>query len=174
MVKLLTLSLLFILFACQTESRNPQDTQNPLKQVELLTPAGDKINTRIVVTPEDQQQGLSGVKAEDFAENEGMLFYYMEEDEKHFWMPDTYFALDIFYLDKDLKILDVVRNLPFYIGRANPNLIPKARPVWCRHTLEMKASSEISKRLKVGDVLKWNGKYSLIEMQERVKAKLSH
>lgn len=160
MGKLLTLLLLLTLSACQSESRNSRDAQNPLKKVELITPSGESIETTVVITPAEQEQGLSGVKPEDFQDNQGMLFFYLSEDERHFWMPDTYFDLDLFYLDKDLKIIDIVRKLPFYVGRANQDLIPRARGVWCRHTLEMKSTSAIAQKLKIGDVLKWKGAYS--------------
>ncbi len=161
MVKLISLLMLLALSACQSESRNSQDAHNQLKKIELITPSGESIETTMVITPAEQELGLSGVKPEDFEDNQGMLFFYPSEDERHFWMPDTYFDLDLFYLDKDLKIIDIVRKLPFYVGRANPDSIPRARGVWCRHTLEMKASSPLSKRLKIGDVFKWKGAYSI-------------
>ena len=172
MRKLLTLILLFTLFACQSESRKSSDNQNPLKSVELITAAGDSIATSVVFTPKDQEQGLSGVKPEDFEENQGMLFFYLEDEERHFWMPDTYFDLDLIYLDKDLKVLDIIRKLPFYVGRANMELIPRARGVWCRHTLEMKATSPISARIKIGDVLKWKAPVSLQEAENLIKKNL--
>jgi len=171
MGKLLTLSLLLVLFACQSESRNSSDHQHPLKSVELVTPSGDIIQTTLAIDPKDQEQGLSGVKPEDFKDDQGMLFFYVEDEERHFWMPDTYFDLDLFYLDKDLKVIDVIRKLPFYVGRANLDLVPRARGVWCRHTLEMKAASEISQRLKLGDTLKWKAKATLQETEEAVKKK---
>lgn len=169
MGKLLTLLLLLTLSACQSESRNSKDAQNPLKKVELITPSGESIETTVAITPAEQEQGLSGVKPEDFEANQGMLFFYLSEDERHFWMPDTYFELDLFYLDKDLKIIDIIRKLPFYVGRANPDQIPRARGVWCRHTLEMKSASAIAEKLKLGDVLKWKGAYS--PEQTEVEAK---
>jgi uncharacterized membrane protein (UPF0127 family) len=168
MGKLLTLLLLLTFSACQTESRNARDIQNPLKKVELVTPSGESIETTVAITASEQEQGLSGVKSEDYKENQGMLFYYLNEDERHFWMPDTYFDLDLFFLDKDLKIIDIIRKLPFYVGRANQDLIPRARGVWCRHTLEIRADSSIAKKLNVGDVLKWKGTYSLQETEAEV------
>ena len=169
MRKLLTLSLLFVLFACQSESRNSSDHQRPIKSVELVTPAGDTIQTTLAIDPKTQEQGLSGVKPEDFNDHQGMLFFYLGDEERHFWMPDTYFDLDLFYLDKDLKVIDVIRKLPFYVGRANLDLVPRARGVWCRHTLEMKAASTIAQRLKLGDRLKWKGNATLQQTEEDVK-----
>jgi uncharacterized protein len=166
MRKLLTLLVLLALWACQSES------QDPLKNVVLKSPAGDAIQTILVYTPKDMEQGLSGVQPDDFQDHQGMLFFYLLEDEKHFWMPDTYFDLDIFYLDKDLKILDINRKVPHYIGRANPQLIPRARGVWARHVLEMRASSALASKLKIGDQLQWDSKLSLKETENQITKNL--
>lgn len=165
MIKLLTLSLLVFLFACQTESRK----SNPLKFAQLVTKSGDVIETGLAVTPQEQEQGLSGVKPENFGDNQGLLFFNLEDSEKNFWMPDTYFDLDLFYLDRDLKVLDIVRKLPFYIGRANPSMIPRARGVWARHVLEMKASSPVSAKIQIGDTLEWKGEKSLQDTESLIR-----
>lgn len=155
MTKFLTLWLMLTLISCQSESRKQS------KEGALLTPSGEMIKTRLAVTPPEQEQGLSGVQPSDFGDDQGMLFYYNEDSDKFFWMPDTYFDLDLFYLDKDLVILDIVRKLPHHKGRHNEALIPRARGVWCRHTLEMKAGSQIANGLKTGDKLIWKGSSSL-------------
>jgi uncharacterized membrane protein (UPF0127 family) len=166
MGKLLTLLLLLTLSGCQTES------QDPLQQIELMTPQGDIIKTKLIYRPKDMEQGLSGVRSADFHEDQGMLFFYLDEGDKHFWMPDTYFDLDLIYLDKDLKILDIIRKLPHYIGRNNPGLIPRARGIWCRHVLEMKASSVISLNLKIGDKLQWKSQPDLSKTEAQIKKNL--
>jgi uncharacterized membrane protein (UPF0127 family) len=166
MRKFLTLSLLFILFACQSGSR-PSESQ-----IELTLPSGERVKTTLAITAAEQEQGLSGIRPEDFADDDGKLFFNLNYDERHFWMPDTYFDLDLFYLDKDLKVIDLIRKLPHYIGRNNSNLIPRARGVWCRHVLEMKSTSEISQKIKVGDVLKWKGSLSLQETEEKAQKNL--
>jgi uncharacterized membrane protein (UPF0127 family) len=167
----LTLLILFGLLSCQSESRKGQ--QNPLKNVQLRSPHGDVIKTTIVYTEADQTQGLSGVRPDNFEDDQGMLFFYTEDSDKFFWMPDTYFDLDLIYLDKDLKILDIIRKLPHYIGRSNPDMIPRARGVWARHVLEMKASSPVPARLKVGDTLKWDSPLSLAETEKKIKEALT-
>lgn len=169
MRKLLVLLSLFALLSCQSESQN----QNPLKKVELQTSFGSSIEATLAIESKDQEMGLSGVKPEDFDDAEGMFFFYTQDDERHFWMPDTYFELDLFYLDKDLKVIDIVRKLPFYIGRANPNLIPRARGVWCRHVLEMKSTSPIAQKISIGEKLIWKGQIPLLEVERIVKEKLT-
>lgn len=166
MRKLLTLLVLVSLWSCQSES------QDPLRKLILRTPSGDSIQTVLVYTPKDMERGLSGLKPEDFEDDEGMLFFSLSENEKQFWMPDTYFDLDIFYLDSELKILDINRKVPHYVGRANPQLIPRARTVWARHVLEMKSSSALAAKLQVGDQLQWESKLSLRETESEVLKKL--
>ncbi len=163
MTKFLTLLVLLSLWACQSESRNP------LKKIELKTPSGTLIPTRLVYTPADMEKGLSGTKPDEFAENEGMLFFYLSEDEKHFWMPDTYFDLDLIYLDKELRITEIIRKVPHYVGRLNPDAIPRVRGVYARHVLEMKATSPVSNGLKVGDKLDWVSGISLSETESKIR-----
>jgi uncharacterized membrane protein (UPF0127 family) len=169
MRKLIGLVLLLALFSCQSESRKSIDQFTPLKQVQLTTPKGETIETTLAISPGEQEQGLSGVKPEDFSEDQGMLFFYTQDDERHFWMPDTYFDLDLIYLDKELKITDIIRKLPHHIGRTHQDLIPRARPVWARHVLEMKSSSKIATQLKEGDVLQWRGTKTLKETEDLVR-----
>lgn len=168
MRKLLTLLLLLCLFgSCQSESRKP--LPEAIRHMELITPKGQTIKTQLVFTEQDQEQGLSGIQAADFSSDQGMLFFYPDEGMKNFWMPDTYFDLDLFYLDNSLKILDVIRKLPHYIGRHSPDLIPRARGVWARHVLEMKSDSELAQGLQVGDTLKWQGRFSLDETDKKIR-----
>lgn len=171
MGKFLTLLLLTLLSSCQSESRKP--LPEAIRRMELIAPSGEVIKTHLVFTEPDQTQGLSGVQPDDFAQDEGMLFYYPEEGMKYFWMPDTYFDLDLHYLDSHFKIVDIIRKLPHYIGRHNEALIPRARAVWSRHVLEMKADSPLSQKLKVGDQIQWKGKYSLDETDKKIKEYLS-
>lgn len=166
MRKFLTLLSLTLLLSCQSES-HPDGGKDP-GSTTLVTPGGKSIQTRVVFREQDQIQGLSGVKSEDFDEDEGMLFWYVDEGMRYFWMPDTYFDLDLFYLDKDLKVIDIIRKLPHYVGRHNESLIPRAREVWSRHVLEMKATSPIGATINVGDTLKWKGEMSLSETEAKI------
>lgn len=171
MAKLILISLLFIIFGCQTNSRL-SESQFSFGKVELITPNGEKISTFLAVTMPEQERGLSGVQPDEFSDNEGMLFFYTEEGPRYFWMPDTYFDLDLFYLDKDLKIIDIIRKLPHFKGRANPELIPRARGIWAKHVLEMKSTSEIGRKLSLGQKLEWKGSSDLKTFEKTVQEKL--
>jgi len=132
-----------------------------LKQGKLQLASKEQITVALALSAHEQTQGLSGVQAEDFKDNQGMLFVYARDRRRQFWMPDTYFDLDIFFLDKDLQVIDVDRDVPHYIGRDNPAQIPRAKAVFCRHVLEMKADSPLAQKIKIGDQLTWLGPDSL-------------
>ncbi len=163
MTKFLTLCLMITFLSCQSESRKT------LSEGLLTTPRGESIKTRLAITATEQEQGLSGVQPADFDDDQGMLFYYRDESDKFFWMPDTYFDLDLFYLDQNLVVLDIVRKLPHHKGRHNEALIPRARGVWCRHTLEMKAGSKIASGIQIGEKLSWKGNGTLEEIVSKVQ-----
>ena len=153
----------------QETGTTPQ--QNPLKDVVLQTSSGDKIQTSIAYTEEDQLDGLQNVQDSEFAEDQGKLFFYLSESARTFWMPNTYFNLDIIYLDEDMKIIEIVWNMPHYTGDVNSE-IPRAPTITSRHVLEMKAGSPISSKLKVGDTLKWQSSLTLDETESRVEERL--
>lgn len=176
----LVLVLLFNLTACgkgdSNNSLQPQieppetteETKDPLKNVELISPSGEIIKTSIAYTPRDQSQGLQGVKPEEFAENEGKLFFYLKDSARTFWMPNTYFNLDIIYLDRELKITDIVWNIEHYTGNVDSE-IPRAPRISSRHVLEMKSGSVISSKLKVGDQFQWNSPLTLQQTESKIR-----
>lgn len=162
MRKLLTLCFLFLMASCQSGSKDP------MKYAELITPAGQTIKTTLAITGAEQEKGLSGTQSDDWDEDQGMLFFYLQDSELRFWMPDTYFDLDIFFLDKDLKIVDVVRKVPHFIGKTPFADIPRVRGVWARHVLELKAGSKLSDSIKVGDYLRWQSPLTLQQIESKI------
>lgn len=141
---------------------------DPLEEVELITPDGSVINASIADTASEQTQGLQNVQEDEFSENEGKLFFYLKDSARTFWMPNTFFDLDIIYLDKNLKITDIVRNVPHYTGNVNSE-IPRAPTITSRHVLEMKADSPVADNLKEEDILRWRSSLTLEETEERVR-----
>lgn len=145
--------VLFFLLTIATACQSKVDA-HPEEWAYLVTPQ-DKILVRLAITDQQQIKGFSGTLDSEWPDDDGLLFVNDEERLHGFWMPDTYFDLDLFYFDKDFKIIDIERKLPHFIGRTPENRIPRAREVWARHILEMKSKSVVGQRLKVGDQLKF-------------------
>lgn len=123
------------------------------KTTTLSTNTGKIIKTYIASSAQQQTQGLSGIKPHELADNEAMLFEYDREGPRSFWMPNTFTDLDIFFLDSNYKVLYVDRNVPAHPGMTEPPAIARTRTVFAHHVLELKATSPLSKEIKVGDTL---------------------
>jgi hypothetical protein len=112
------------------------------KKVYLKTPSGNRFKTYLAITQEESVQGLSKVRQHEFANDEAMLFIGKSEQPRSFWMPDTYFNLDIFFLSKDLKVLNVERNVPHHPGESTPPEIYTTGTYKSTHVLELKHSKK--------------------------------
>jgi hypothetical protein len=56
-----------------------------------------------------QAKGL--MHREKLDENSGMLFIFSNEAKRTFWMKNTYIPLDLIYISKDKKIIEIKENL---------------------------------------------------------------
>lgn len=106
-------------------------------------------------TYKEQKRGLSKIKDEDFPHGEGMFFTGNKMYMRQFWMPETHFNLDIVFLNSDLYILDIHRNLAHFPKPAPRSKIPMSKEVFSRHILELKSGSPLAKQIKIGQFLKW-------------------
>ena len=68
-----------------------------------------------------------------------------------------------------MKIVEVDRNVPHFPHYEPFNSIPRAKTVFARHVLELKAGSPISKKLKIGDVLIIDEQFTHQEIHQIIK-----
>lgn len=165
LIKKLQILLVLSCFSCLGAKQD----LSALKNGELETPSSEILKTRLAVSIQAQTQGLSGIQEADFGDDEAMLFYYKSRGIRQFWMPDTYFNLDLFFLDETLTIIDIERNLAAHPGMQEPPAIPRSRSVMAHHVLEIKAASPIARKLKIGDQLKWKSQPSLDERGSKIR-----
>ena len=126
--------------------------------------AKDTVSLRFAITKAEHTHGLSGLKSTEFKDTEGMLFVNRELGPRKFWMPDTYFNLDIIFLDQNLKIVGIEKNVAAHPGMKEPPEIVKTGVYSAQFILETKAMCKFSKNLKIGDQLTYLGKPSLSEI----------
>ncbi len=132
--------------------------------IQLALPDGTILRTQLAITPEEQRRGLSGVSSKQFAGDQAMLFVYPQKGWRSFWMPNTYFNLDIFFLDGDLKVLYIERNLTAHPGHSEPPPIQRTKSYLAQHVLEMRADSSAARKLKAGMALRWISPTSLSQI----------
>jgi uncharacterized membrane protein (UPF0127 family) len=118
--------------------------------------SGTKFPVFLAITPEEQARGLSQLADKDFPDSFGMLFLNEEMAPRTFWMPDTYFDLDIIFLDESFKIVMIDKNVPHHPGRSETPPIYRTPSVEAMHILEVKAGSSLSKLIQNGDTVSWD------------------
>ena len=123
----------------------------------LILPDKTEINiTHLLVDARTRAKGLSGVSGQDFGARDGALFVFKREGWRAFWMPDTYFDLDIVFLDKNFKIIHIERNVPHHSSKKGD--IPRVPHQWAHYVLEIKGRTFLSKKLKKGMLLQFKGR----------------
>jgi len=121
--------------------------------VTLSTEKGKEIRTVLAISKKNKDQGLSGIKKNSFKKDQAMLFYYKKDGMRKFWMPNTYFNLDIFFLDSKLEVKYIERNVPHHPGFSEPPTIYRTKVYFSRHVLEMRSDSDLAKKIQPGHKL---------------------
>ena len=71
-----------------------------------------KLFLEVADTFEKRQYGL--MNREYIKPNSGMLFIWKDLEKRTFWMKNTYFDLDLFFLGKEGQVLEIYRNAKAY------------------------------------------------------------
>jgi uncharacterized membrane protein (UPF0127 family) len=125
----------------------PSIHRSHLKPIELR---GGTLYVRVVETPADREKGLSGVKR--LPHDEGLLFDFKSDAQWGIWMKDMYIPIDIIWLDKDRKVVHIVRD-------AQPELSTKKtfRPTEdARYIIEVNSGKASRYMIKTGDVIQFD------------------
>ena len=99
-----------------------------------------------------QERGFSGHAP--ITDNEGMFFIFKEPDNYGFWMKDMLFPIDILWMDADLKIIHIEKNV-------KPDSYPKVfyPEAPALYVLEISAGEAQKLQIKIGDTVKIVKKY---------------
>lgn len=110
----------------------------------------------LAVTSEERRQGLSG--REFMGQDAGMLFVFEEESQRHFWMLDMHFPLDIIWIDGQCRLLDVAADVPAPPPGASSEEIARVQsPSPARYVLEVNAGEAARNGLLPGDPVAFGG-----------------
>lgn len=107
----------------------------------------DLIKVNVGIADDSQERAKGLMFRERLDENSGMLFIFENEEYETFWMKNTLIALDIIYIDKNLKIVDIKHAVPC---KEEPcNLYTSSKPA--KYVLEVNENFTAKNNLKPGD-----------------------
>ena len=165
---LLTLIALASLVSCNNDAVS-QKLPSSIEEIRELKIENSKkipLDIKLAIGPYETSLGLSGVLPDQYKETQGLFFFFISDEDRTFWMPDTFFNLGIIFLDENLKVLHIERNFPAHPGRSENPPIPRTPIVKCRYVLEIKANAPFGKDLNVGDTLLLKSNYSIEKIRE--------
>lgn len=87
----------------------------------------------------------------NLARDRGMLFVFPEDCRPSFWMKNVKFALDMIWLDRNKRIIQINENVPTCTIVCDA--VPATRD--CRYVLEVNAGFTDQNKIKLGDKLKF-------------------
>ena len=77
-------------------------------QLTFISPDSSQKESILIEIAEDDYSRANGLMfREDLAENQGMLFIFEEERQQYFWMKNTPVSLDMIFVNKEHKIVNV-------------------------------------------------------------------
>ncbi len=86
------------------------DAQRGQYYVVFRKESGEKtiVSVELATTQKEHAKGLMFRK--ELAKDHGMLFIFKVEQQRSFWMKNTFIPLDIIFLSKDLRIISIALN----------------------------------------------------------------
>ncbi len=118
----------------------------PLEPLTIDTASGPhRFKVEVMRTEPERERGLMYRKT--MPRDHGMLFEYQAEQPVAFWMHNTYLPLDLIFIGKDGRVVNVARDAK----PMDDSLIPSAGPAL--GVLELDAGSAKAIDLKAGDVV---------------------
>jgi uncharacterized protein len=170
--KLTLISFLLLSASCNDKKRQStvrrSDPFSLVRNIKLALPSGKMIDTKLAITNREQTIGLSGKKLAQMTKTEGLLFFYLNDGRRQFWMPNTYFDIHIIFLDKDLKVVGLERNVPHHPGKQEPPKIYRTKAYLARHVLEIRADSPLGEEIAIDTKFAWYSKTSLLETESHI------
>jgi uncharacterized membrane protein (UPF0127 family) len=145
--------ILFFVLCCMAGAGCSE--QRPVTLEEFGTrvvtlPDGQRIRAEVMMRPEDMMRGM--MFRDSLAPNRGMLFIHDRPGEYTYWMYQVRIPLDIIWMDKNRRIVEMSPNTPPCKTKASQC------PSYGGHkeammVLELAAGSIEKHHLRVGDVL---------------------
>lgn len=111
---LAALSAVLLLSACAAPDKAAGATTeagaiSPLEDLQIVTRTATH-NFKVEVADEESERTTGLMNRPSMAPDRGMLFEFEDEQERSFWMHNTYIPLDIIYIDHTGRIVSIAAN----------------------------------------------------------------
>jgi len=105
------------------------------------------VQAEIADTDQARSQGL--MYRDSLADTEGMLFVFPSPDRYAFWMKNMRISIDIIWIDKDKRVVDIKSRVP-PCGDACESMAPSNDALY---VLELRSGFTDDHNIKIGDVV---------------------
>ena len=99
------------------------------------------------IADNEQKRSYGLMNREDMKSNSGMLFIWKDRQIRNFWMKNTHFNLDLFFLNNQGEIIEIYKNAKAF---DETNIKSKEK---VKYVLEMNAGEQ---NFQIGNKLKCN------------------
>ena len=137
-------------FLTLSEGTAYSESNHPIFKQIVCTVKVNKINPRelsIELADTEYKRSYGLMNREDMKSNSGMLFVWKDRQIRNFWMKNTHFNLDLFFLNNQGEIIEIYKNAKAFDER---NIKSKEK---VKYVLEMNAGEQ---NFKIGNKLKCN------------------
>jgi uncharacterized membrane protein (UPF0127 family) len=139
-------ALVLVLFLHFRQTSKPVDVKPLIKYDDTISLGQVQIPVTIADTPEKQEQGLSNTIS--LPENAGKFFVFKDIGKYGFWMKDMNYSLDIIWIDENLKIIAISKDLK---PETYPTVFYPPSPV--KYVLEVNAGFSTRNNIIVNQLL---------------------
>jgi len=100
-----------VFVSCQNKKFNL-----PVKEIEILTSAGDSVFVKAEVAQKEEERNYGFMNRKNIPEGTGMLFVFEKDQVLSFWMKNTSHPLSIAYIDRTGTIQNIFDMTPFSLA----------------------------------------------------------
>jgi uncharacterized protein len=147
MSRVLLPALLLLLCSCGDSGSKIED----MNATEVTFPDGSKMLCDTMVRELDVTRGM--MFRDSLPEDRGMIFMHAKEQKWQYWMFQVRIPLDIIWMNKDHRIVEISANTPPCTSKNSSECPRYGGAADAIYVLEMNAGGAARRNLKIGDHL---------------------
>jgi uncharacterized membrane protein (UPF0127 family) len=118
-------------------------------EVRIHTAVGEEISITVELANTPEKRGLGLMYRKELEPGKGMFFLFPSEQPLTFWMKDTPLSLDLVFINRDGRVVNIVKGATPYSEKP----LSSERPA--QYVLEVPAGFCESRGIGLGDRVEW-------------------